>query len=545
MANLISGTGGNSLVPLNNNLPANFEQPVPNTAEPRIVSPGKEVEQIDPWTHHNTFSGIRSALYPLDTLKKFIDWQRDKLDKPQILKFRKAVIPDPLVEETIKDIFPQFDKSGMDLIDVIKNRFIQSCDFEEKIIYLKVFYSTSNEDILINDVLVPALEKRQGFKNLEANNEFCKYFLSSLGKEPVSSIFKKIDYKRITDSNTFATSLMTLTSPELPLQNLFDLNEELLFNNDDSNEHKANIGALQETLISYMNQLSQYNLSTVSVDKLTSLYRKAVSIEIMDRAGDFLSAEYPKDAQKIFKDTFCDRSDESQPGRLRRFNAVGDYAVAAKEYGAKTLGEFIQDEKDSFLASIATYCLVSFCETDGNRAVIDTIVKQIRRQEPSLPLACTIQLIPYSDKYKKIITNILSRPYKTEEGLKNMFFNLENAEICEVGKDNSNKMRFNPSRNIENDLVIKLIKGIGLDHLIQMASNNRTDMSNEEQWQRHNSLEILEYAWEKNRSQMMSLFLETVPFSNYDDLDITIRKMAGMGSVNPANGTDSKGDKAA
>lgn len=539
MENKISGATGGSLVPLNNSLPAKTQADT-NTTETQIIIPEKKIDQINPWRHHYTFSGIRSALYPLDVLKKFIDWQKDKLPTPELLRFREVVTPDPIVQETIDDLFPQFGKSGINLIEVIKSRFIKSEDFEEKIIYLKILFSTSNEDLFINNILVPSLEKRKGFENLECNSEFCKYLLSSLDKESISNIFKQVDYKKITNLNTFAGSITATAFPDVVVNSMLDLNEELTLQKEDSFEATNNIKMVQDALDACIKEVSQVNPLTVSVDRLAMLYKTAVTISGMDKIGDLLTAYYPGEAPKIFKEVFFEKQDESDITRRKRFNAISDYATFIKEGGAKTLGEFIEKETDPLLVGIACYSLVNFCDVDGLRAIIEAIVKQVRKQVPPISLACTIQLMPYGDRYKKILANVLSRAYKTDEGLKRAFYNLENKELGSVKSNNEGKILFHLTSTENDDLIIKLINGIGFKNLIHMASNNKADISREELSRRENGLEILEYAWEKNRNHMMSIFIETVPISNCNDLDMTLRQMVGMSSVKAGSSSDNK-----
>ncbi len=540
MENIISGTTGGPLVPINNNVSALVVQPVPNTAETKIVVPEKNIEQLNPWTHHNTVSGIRSALYPLDTLRKFVDWQRDNLTEPELVKIRKAVKSDLVIKQTIDDLLPQFEKLRVNLIEVLKNRLVESSDFDEKLVYLKVLFSTSNEDIFINDVLVPYLEQRKEYKNLKCTNRLCSDFLTLLDDEElVAKVVEQIDYKKINDMDIFAESIVRMVPPEMFINRLFDLNEELISKQDDSREHYINMEAVQDTLLALIEQGYRTELLVLPSDKLSNIYNTTVDMGIMGEAGDMLAAYYPSDAPKVFKEKLLDKPDESEKTRRKRFRAIGDYAICAKGSSAKTLGEFINKETDFFLVGHACYSMVNFASVDGNSILMDTIVKQIRRQESSIPLASTIKLMPYGDRYKKIISNVLSRFYKADEGLKKALCNLEGAELCPIGRSDSGGTLFNLVRDEENNLVIELIKGIGFENLIHDATNSKTDISQEEQWKKNNSLEIIEYAWEKNRNQMMNLFLEAVPFSNSNDLDSIIKQMVGM---NLAGTSDEKTD---
>ena len=165
-----------SLIPLSKPLAGNdIPNIVPDVSlVPVVTLP--PVKSIDPWLHPNLFVGLRNTFVPFETLEKFISWQRTKLSKAQMLNLRNATQISAEVKETVEDLIPVFSKDNADLMSVLKNRLIKSTDFEEKIILLKVFFSTENEEQIFDSFLLPSLEKQEGFENLEANHEFCVYF---------------------------------------------------------------------------------------------------------------------------------------------------------------------------------------------------------------------------------------------------------------------------------------------------------------------------------------------------------------------------------
>ena len=193
-----------SLIPLSKPLAGNdIPNIVPDVSlVPVVTLP--PVKSIDPWLHPNLFVGLRNTFVPFETLEKFISWQRTKLSKAQMLNLRNATQISAEVKETVEDLIPVFSKDNADLMSVLKNRLIKSTDFEEKIILLKVFFSTENEEQIFDSFLLPSLEKQEGFENLEANHEFCVYFLSSIDKDSLDKIFLRLDYSTLRDLDTFS-----------------------------------------------------------------------------------------------------------------------------------------------------------------------------------------------------------------------------------------------------------------------------------------------------------------------------------------------------
>ena len=505
---------GSSLIPLSKPLAGNdTPDVVPDVPLVQVVKL-PPVKSVDPWLHPNLFVGLRNTFVPFETLEKFIFWQRTKLTKAQMLNFRNAAQINTEVKETIEDLIPIFFKNNADLMSVLKNRLIKSTDFEEKIILLKVFFSTENEEQIFDSFLLPSLEKKEGFENLEANHEFCVYFLSSIDKDSLNKILTRLDYSKLRDLDTFSKSILKISHPEEVFDFLIGVNEKLILDNDETLENYQKIKKVQELILSCMNSLGEVP-GYVALDDLKVLYKTAVDHDIEKQAAVLLTLYFRNEAITIFKDAILEKDNDCDECRRKRFFAIGYYVNVNQEYSVPFLKEVLAKEDDPFIAGSMCYYLAKYCGVDGKRALADIVVKQIRESQGSIPLSCIIQLANYGgDEYKKLLKNILMRYYKTDEGLKKAFLNLEETKLCPILRSEEGIMVFHLTQSDDFKLVTDFINQIGLQHLIEWAGNNKEDLSREEQSLKDNSGEVLEYAWGKYKNKMTDLILETMPLGD-------------------------------
>ena len=87
MDNIVNGVGGSSPTPFNKLLAVNNAQNRTTNSAPaaslQVVNPSP-VQPISYWTHPNLFVGLRNAFLPLESIDKFIAWQKEKLEKTDI-----------------------------------------------------------------------------------------------------------------------------------------------------------------------------------------------------------------------------------------------------------------------------------------------------------------------------------------------------------------------------------------------------------------------------------------------------------------------------
>ncbi len=528
MNNKVDGVSTNSPIPRNRSL---VPISIPKAVSDLTISPTKSppIKPVDPWLHPNLFVGLRNTFVPFETLEKFISWQREKLEKADILKFRNAIKVDPTVKGTIEDLIPVFAKSDADLMSVLRNRLIKSTDFEEKVILLKVFFSTESEDELFNSFFLPALENSKGFENLEANHEFCLYFLSSLDKSSLDNILTRLDFGELTDIETFSQSILKLADPDEVINSLMAINEKLILNDDDSKRHYQVILKTQSIIVLCMNYLGDAP-GFISLEHLKTLYKSAIDLDVKGEVADLLAAHYSAEAIKILREQISNTEEDCEDCRQNRFFAIGYFANLMKENAAVKLKEVLDEEKDPFVAGAICYQLASNCGIDGRRALASLIVKQIKKCQESIPLGCAIQLAQYMPELNKTLKNIMCRSYQTDEGLKKAFINLKRVNLCQISKSDDGIIIFHVTPSDNSNPVVDFINKMGLKNMIEWASNSKEDISREEQSLKDNSLEILDYAWNTQRDKMTELVLEIMPLGEDNELKLKSKSLVGVGS---------------
>ncbi len=509
-----------------------FRKPLADGPPPEDLPVESEpVEQISFWQYPHLFTGFRNSFLPLqEKLDGFVSWQMEKLQRSQELNFRNAVQVDPSIKETIKDLIPVFSKNSADLIDVLRKRLITSADFWEKIIILKVFFSIENEEELFNSFLLPALEKRKEFENSEANYEFCSSFLSSLDKDSLNKIITNLDYGKLKDIDTLAKSLLKISPPDQIFDSLMAVNEKLTSDNDGSPERIRVIEKVQKLIIATMHCLKD-SPGYVPVEHLKALYETVVKVDLKREVINLFALHHPGGGKEIFKDVILGEEDDNcEDCRRNRFYAVESYVKVAGVNAVSKLIEFLDKEKDPFVASYICYNLAKKCNEGGKEALKDLIVKHIRQGKLSIPFGCTVRLAEYGDEYKIILKNILCKPYKGNEGLKKAFINLKEVDLCNVSKSENGTSLFYTTPRGSEDLVMAFINQAGLKNLIEWVTKNEEKMSYQEKFLKENSLEVLDYAWHTQKDKMTALCLQIMPLGEeYSDLKLKSKQLVGVG----------------
>ena len=537
MDNKIDGVSGNTSVPRNRSL---VPVSTPDTDDNSTVlqTPAPKIKPVDPWIYPSLLTGLRNSFLPFENLEKFISWQRKKLEKNELIRFRNAVKVNNEIKGAIEDLIPIFFKSNANLMAVLKNRLIKSTDFEEKIILLKVFFSMESEDELFNPFLLPALEQRQGSENIETNHEFCMYFLSSLDQNVQDKILSQLDLGEIIDIEAFSKSILKLFPPEQLFDSLMKINEKLILNNDNSPKHREAILKIQSIIVICMNGFED-KPEFVSVEHLQTLYKTGINADIRNKTADLLIHYYPAEATELFIEQMSNTEDTSIENKQKRFSAIGHFVNLMKEKAVPKLKEVLDKEKadegnidekrGTFIAGLICHKLANSCGVDGKRALIDLIAKQIRECRKSIALGCTIQLAQYMPEMNKILKNILLKHYETDEGLKKAFENLENINFDRISKSNEGTILFyiytTPLE--DSNLTINFIKLIGLKELVEWASNSKEKLSLDEEALKSNSLEVLQCAYDLPGGKMINLILETMPLG-YSELETRARGLAAQ-----------------
>lgn len=527
MDNIINGVGGNPLLPLDKSRALTVP---PSSTKSENKPETLPLETVDHRQYPHLLVGLRNTLVPFETLEKYISWQRSKLEKNDVLRFRNVTRIDRSVQGTMEDLIASFSKNKTDLIAVLKKRLILSLDFEEKVILLKAFFSTENEKELYDSFLLPSLEQKQGFVNFDTNHQFSMYFLSSLDDKTLHKILSEIDYGQVTDPEALAKSLLKITHPEHIFDFLIKTNDRLLSENNDSSEHREKITQIQKIFILCLKELEEIP-AFLPKEHLKRIYDTATEYDVRNEMADIIAIHSPGEATQIFTNRFRDDGDFSDETRRKRFYAVSHYANAHKEYAVPTLKEMLYKEEDPFVAAIASYQLVNVCNPEGQGALANLIVKQIRECKPSIPLGIVISLMPYNENFERVIKNVLSRYYKPNEGLKQALEQLENIPLSPISRSDKNVILFNPTLEENKRLGMILINEVGLETLVKWATNNKKDISKEELSSKNNALDILDYAWQSHWVEMTEMFLELMPLGEDSELKAASKGLIGISAA--------------
>lgn len=486
------------------------------------------VEQINFNLYPRTFSNVRHALLPLSQLKKFIEWQKGKIKSSQDANFADITKEDSDLRATLKDLLPLYSKANLDLISALKNILIKSNDFNEKVVVIKSLFSIDKGDELVNEFLVPSLEKRPDFENTESNNKFSIQFLSMLDIEKLRDIFNLVNYRKINNTQQFVQSIIEIKDSDLILDVLM-LNPLHDTTIEDSDTKALNNKIKLQKITLMVMHILEARLYTIPAVYLEQMYKAAASDDICTEVSKLLFRYYQSDASRLFKSLLDDNIDQNDKHRRNKFSAIAHYAASTKEYAAPSLKEFLMKETDPFLIGHTCYVLANTCGLDGKRALIETIVKQIRNKELSIPLAYLTQMTKFGSPYNGIIKNIFCRNYPEGNDLKDAYLKLQAATLGAVVKQINGTMVFYPSTDYMPELVVDLVNNLGMPAFLKWASVGEGRTPDIQKIVKKNASDLLELAWDTNRARMEQIFLEAL--STVDNSYINLSKsLVGMGN---------------
>ncbi|MBI3590665.1 MAG: hypothetical protein HY094_04715 [Candidatus Melainabacteria bacterium] len=502
------------------------------------------VEALNMSSYPKLSKNFRAVISPLEGLQKFIRWQRKKLDMSSDECFRDALKFDSSLKDTIEDLVPVFSKGGLDLISLLKGVLKKSNNIEEKVILLKTFYSLERQDELLDEYFLPALEKRNGFENAENNHDFCIQFLTAIKKKDFEKLLNTIDFNKITKINDFARSLIVIRDPYEVLDMLV-LGHKASCKDcceDDSliaEKEKNQKVALEIIHILKGDESFVKDSSPIPLRHLKAMYKKSANKNIYDEVSKLLREYSLKDAMEIFRDQLVNNNSngEDDKQRYKSFYATSQYAHSARENAAQTLKEFIynKNDTDQFLTGSACYELANNCGVDGMRALVDVIVKQVRENKLSIPLASITQLAKFDNKYSKVLLGVLSKTFHEERDLKQAYLNLANIDLSLIFRNDKGIIWFQLSPSERRNLSCDLVDYIGLETFEKWAAFGEGKTPEIRKNIKANALDILESAWLLDEGRMNQLLLEKLTASCEDSEEHNLfKKLAGISGLGKA-----------
>lgn len=494
-----------------------------NASNPKTIA----LKPLDVSSYPLSVGTIRASIYAGESLRKLIEWQKNKELEDKDYFTTSLLEPDSKLKGALEDLENVFFKEGLNLRQTLKSSLVKSNDLYEKEILAKALIALEEEDYFTNNFLLPSLEKRTGFLNLEVNHQFTLELLRSVSNDEREYIFEKIKYENIKDKNNFAETLSKIIEPNLMVDLLIRIDEKLtlpVFENEDGDERlKKRKEALQGIVIKLMQILNGGNFQVLLKD-LKKLYNSFIDDELCKEVIQLISER--KDAESInsLRELMLEKNDHSELSRRKQFDVLGYYAKQNKEFAVPTLKEFIEKEKDPFSVGHACYWLLNDCGIDGKRALLQVILKQIKNNIPSIPLACLTQMVVNGDPYRLAFKQLLLIGFDKEHNLKEAYLNLLNTLL---GKIEKHAMLFHLDEEEIPDLLPDLIENLGIHKLLKwaVAGAGKSEIENENS--KKNVKDILEAGFEINKTKLKKLLTEAILLANPNQVKL-IHKVAGF-----------------
>lgn len=489
-----------------------------------------EVSPISP-SYKDLFLGFRNATSEIIGLRKFISWFSKDSKGAYIERVNDAFNPSTNDKDALEDLRKSFSEKGIDLTFVLTNLLIKDNSFEEKVQIIKMLLALEKEEELYNHFLIPALGLKADFESLKNNHEFCCKLLTLLSTQNLRKILNSIDYNQIGNINEFANSLAKNIDGEVLLEELIKIINSFQIEDFSYADIQIKQGNLQKLAVSTLKKLLEHQLP-IKIEIIENLHKATTSLDVNKELCETIKANLLHEAPKIFKEQLFDKSDLSDNARLRRSYAINYFSQIAGGYGTKTLKEFIEKEEDPFLVFQAIFLLANKCDLDGKRAILSTIVNQIRENKVSLPLAALTMLLKEGEPYLDILKNLFIRSFATKDctngcNLREAYLKLMKVEYGNIFRNKSNVLIFELCNEPKPDLVISLVSNIGLENILKWATGQTQEYEIENNNLRKNVFDILELAWETNPSKMRELAIGSTALGDIKVLNL-FTKLAGL-----------------
>ena len=450
--------------------------------------------------------------------------------------YREIFYPDDSFRKSIKanKLISRFSIPGStnpkaSLTDLLQDKLALNIKWQESAVIIKMLVSVNGLDGFISQFIVPYLRKDDGLENFDLNYNFCIRLLNvqdDFSKEAILRSIKYTNFTKFEEIKNMADSLVDFSEPNQILPALFYSSNVLL---EQEEINRLTSSDMQDAVIDipqdinnpfspyrvpliiaiallYAKELPSmksnqhtFKVPSVEASHLKELYRLAPDPEIFYQSSEFLVNNL-SDSANIFKEDFLNKKgEETLFDRYRRFLSIGYYVWANKkdttvQDSIPTLVDFIKTEESSDLVAKACYMLAEHCGPEGNDALAEVIINQIKNNEQSLPLASLIMLLIRfkSEPYIQAFRKVLSVEYRPFRDLNQAYENLSCVELYTVLRDEKEIIGDPPHERP--DLALDLFKEVGLKKMFDLPSNTEglpTQTSAIERIQMKNLLDLL------------------------------------------------------
>ncbi|GEM_PF-5112499 len=366
----------------------------------------------------------------------------------------------------------EFNDAGSNLLVEALAQLKCSTNFRIKA-FLTAIGLVINPDIVVNDFIIPSLDKRKHFENADNNNKYVKMLLEQLPREYLGKIFALVKFDGINDNDKFAKSIASLNDGpvEKVLNALVDVSvgENAKIEGVEAYIHVEDKERIQTLVLLIMEKLKKDN-KKVPKEPLERLYRSSDETKINDRAMALIN-----DCDEIDPDLFLLESvlDESKKDdsyeRVRRFWAIDDYVTkkGAKEAVAG-LKRVVLECETPLVVNYATYKLANSCEEDGKVTLVDAIKQKIRVNEPSLPLAFVVSHIDLENSFGDILFRLLNSEFTpAARGISSGFDRISDIFIARAQKNKDNGTTFSHDSDLPPATPMTVFQKVGIIPMIE------------------------------------------------------------------------------
>lgn len=539
-----------SLLPISINIPSDGSSVLEKVLKPVDTEPGesKLTGAVSLETPH-LFRVSRNAFIIDGFIQErvanlFGTLQLDDLEARVTDLLRESMKPDEVLERDIDD---QLSRLQIDLKNRLKHMLVLTSSLPDSVVILKMLFSIGAEEEVFLELIFPYLEEREGLENKESNKRFYLRFLRALEKPDLERFLANLNYANVSRKDKLVDALIKVSKVETDEDT--SVSARVVLDSLVKNYNPSSELSDAEKLVAKKNAQimavdifrggNTHNLSEIELaEYLEILYKGALDRKVSDEAASLLKKHCPNEARAIFCYQLFDEevvNDISDENRVRRSLAVSHMASTFKGFteSANFLKGFIVREEDPYVVGNVCCVLIKDLGREGENALKEVIIEQVKSGKVSLPLAClsslfivraieetklkeALQALPpetdpnargliqmklESARGKKAACfNLLKEIYGTkfEEGksLREAYLSLQETEVSSI----SNEVGENPftlPKAQDPEMILDVVERVGMEAFVR--------------WSAADSLDSGEIALAQNARQLLDLACEVNP----------------------------------
>lgn len=398
---------------------------------------------------------------------------------------------------------------GMDLDTVLVQRLTKISGVDESLAALKLCGSADAHSALVNQFVLPYLERRQGLPDQQGNETFASFLLSSLPEKDLVYALDLIDLTKLPAGDDqmkgLAARLLDAVDPEPLMDTLVGKSSARI---DGEPAPGRELG--QRFAVSLLSEIAGRNpelLRDALVPHMEALYRNSESNSVARPVIDLLAKHNHAAALRVLRDVYSgDATTDDE--RMKRFFSVGHLSIVHSKHDVPAVFEDMAlSETDPYVCGNVAYVMAHEAGPEGRLSLAAAISRQISNREASLPLATIASLSAIGYGYSDIVRTVLSSGLEDGSVLA-AFSKLEGEPLSKAGKSDRGATFFKLSSAEDPELSADLVAGIGINTLLEWTMDQNEPL-------RRGSRELLEaacrFAPERSRALISMALAEPGP----------------------------------